>query len=132
MSVLAARPRWCEVHQHWKPCEHNTMEGNPLRIYVAGPVTGVHNYASAFILAYTALRNAGHHPVLPVGRTEDERLAQQAVPWTANMRRALRLMLDCECVAVLAGWEASRGARLEVQIAHALDMPVRPVDQWCK
>lgn len=33
-------------------------------------------------------------------------------------------------IAVLPGWECSRGARLEVDVAHALRLPVLPVDQW--
>lgn len=44
--------------------------------------------------------------------------------WGFYMRHALRLLLDSDQVYCLAGWENSRGARLEVHIALTLGMSV--------
>jgi len=41
------------------------------------------------------------------------------------------MLLACHGVALLPGWETSRGARREVQMADDLQMPVRPVQAWC-
>ena len=47
-----------------------------------------------------------------------------ATGWEACMRRDIAELVSCDAVAVLAGWEKSRGASLEVHIAKALGMPV--------
>ena len=46
-----------------------------------------------------------------------------APTWAEYMRTDLRAMLDCEMIALLPGWEQSRGARREVSIADELGMP---------
>jgi hypothetical protein len=53
---------------------------------------------------------------------DHEALAQ--VPWADFLRRDLAEVLRVDAVAVLDGWEASKGASLEVHVARALGMPV--------
>jgi hypothetical protein len=50
--------------------------------------------------------------------------------WVDYMRRGLRQMLTCDGVATLPGWEGSRGARIEVDLAYDLGMPVRALAAW--
>jgi hypothetical protein len=51
--------------------------------------------------------------------------------WANYMRLTIPQMLRCRGVALLDGWEESRGAKLEVQIALALgDMIVEPLRRW--
>jgi hypothetical protein len=50
--------------------------------------------------------------------------------WTWYMRKTIAMMLDCDGVALLDRWHASRGAKIEVQLADALDMPVEFVRGW--
>lgn len=52
--------------------------------------------------------------------------------WTWYMRHALRMLLECEGVALLPGWQQSRGAVLEVTNARSLDMPLDTVEGWIK
>ena len=52
--------------------------------------------------------------------------------WEQYLRRALRLMLECDGVAVLDGWERSRGARLEVEVAEQIGMRVDSVEGWLR
>ena len=40
------------------------------------------------------------------------------------MREDIRAMLDCDRIHMLPGWERSRGAVLELTIAHALGFTV--------
>lgn len=97
-----------------------------MKIYIAGPCTDCedHNFP-AFTTAAEQLAAAGHQPVNPTRRG--------VIPghtWADYMRLTLADMLKCDAVAVLHGWENSRGATLEVLVAEALHMPVRPVDTW--
>jgi hypothetical protein len=44
--------------------------------------------------------------------------------WNDCMRRDIATLMDCDTVATLPGWEHSKGARLELQIAERLGMTV--------
>jgi hypothetical protein len=47
------------------------------------------------------------------------------------MRASLALMLTCTRVALLPGWQVSRGASIEERLArHILRMDVRSLDEW--
>lgn len=50
--------------------------------------------------------------------------------WGDYMRRGLAQMLTCDGVATLDGWQLSRGATIEVDLARQLGMPVQPVEDW--
>ena len=95
-------------------------------IYLAGPMTGLpeFNYP-LFISTAQRLRRAGFMVVNPA-----ENGLPPSAPWAAHMRRDLHAMLDCQGIAVLPGWQTSKGASLEVQVAQALGMPVRTVFEW--
>ncbi len=95
-----------------------------LRVYISGPMTGYpqQNYP-AFISAEAELRAAGHVPLNPARNPEQP-------TWADYMRLDLADVLTADQLAVLPGWEASRGARLEVHVAHALEVPVLPIDAY--
>jgi hypothetical protein len=97
-----------------------------MRIYVAGPMTGVDGFnLPAFAWSTERLTAAGYDAVNP-GRHG----VNPGYMWEDYLRRALLDMLTCDGVALLPGWEESRGARLEVDVAVRLRMPVRPVGEW--
>jgi hypothetical protein len=97
-----------------------------MRIYVAGPMSGIEDHnLPAFAAAARQLDEAGHIAVNP-GR----RGVIPSATWSDYLRMALVDMLGCDAVALLPGWEQSRGATLEVHVAEALDMPVNPLDEW--
>ena len=50
--------------------------------------------------------------------------------WDWYMRHALRMVLEADALALLPGWEASKGATLEVHVASALKLDVRPLAGW--
>lgn len=99
-----------------------------MRIYVAGPMSNLpgHNLP-AFAAATQQLHAAGHDPVNP-GRHG----VIDGWTWPDYMRRALGELLGCEGVALLPGWETSRGATLETHVADALGMPVRGLAEWLR
>ncbi len=103
----------------------------PIRLYVCGPITHadpaqVERNLAAFHAAADALRDAGY---LVTNPAQDNGLPRTA-SWGQHMRADLPLLLQCTGVAVLPGWQGSKGARLEVHNATELDMPVGPVDLW--
>ena len=101
-------------------------------VYLAGPMSGypLHNFP-AFDDAAAALRAAGHVVVSPaeIDRADGFDPADTLPPerYGDFLRRSIRAMLDCEAIALLPHWEASKGAWLEFQIAKAIGMPVVPI-----
>ena len=97
-----------------------------MRIYIAGPMTGLPDYnLPAFAVAKTQLDASGHDAVNPGAPG-----VITGYTWQDYMRDGLHLLLDCEAVALLDGWEASKGAQLEVHVATALGLPVEPLSWW--
>ena len=96
------------------------------RLYISGPITGVADgNRAAFSAAEAQLRAAGFVPINP----RDNGLPADST-WHEHMRADLRLLLDCDGVALLDGWENSRGARVEFQLAAGIGMPRRMVAFW--
>lgn len=87
-----------------------------MRVYIAGPVTGKPDYKADFDLAAAALQREGHVPVNPAE-------LDNGMGYEECMRRALQMMLGCDAVYLLPGWEASRGATLEQRVAAACGIP---------
>jgi hypothetical protein len=79
-----------------------------------------HNFP-AFREAAAAWRAAGHTVVSPSEQEWNDDLGQ---PWEFYLRRDIPLLLQCDGVVLLPGWERSRGARLEAHIADALGMQI--------
>ena len=90
------------------------------RIYICGPMTGLpeFNYP-AFNAEAKRLRELGYHVENPA---ENEHPADQT--WAGYMRAALRQMLTCDAVAVLDGWASSKDAKLELDVAEAVGIPI--------
>ena len=93
-------------------------------LYVAGPMTGYpeFNYP-AFRTAGELLEAAGFHVLLSLHEDTSK-------PWDFYMRHALRMVLNANGLATLPRWQMSKGAMLEVQVAQALGLPVRSVEEW--
>lgn len=91
-----------------------------MRIYVAGPMTGIQELNFPAFHAETArLRSLGHEVVNPA-----EINADPSAIWAECMRADIRELVTCTAICMLPGFEASRGARLEKHIADALGMTV--------
>lgn len=117
-----------------------------MRLYLAGPMTGLPAFNfPAFDKAAAKLRGLGHEVCNPAEHDREmhgDKIEASATGDPADasavgfsLRDALAFDLDwiarnAEGVAVLDGWEASKGARAEVALAHALGLPVVPVYAW--
>lgn len=93
------------------------------RLYIAGPMAGLPQLNfPAFNAEAERLRALGYDVVNPA------ELNEPGTPWAQCMRRDIRALLMCDAIALLPGWECSRGANLEWLIATELGMPVLQAD----
>jgi len=88
------------------------------RVYLSGPMTGIpDNNFPAFHRWAAALRADGFDVVSPAE-------IQEAGTWELCLRADLREMTTCDAIALMPGWEGSKGAHLELHVAHRLGMEV--------
>lgn len=93
-----------------------------MKVYLCGPMSHYPdlNYPS-FHKHAAWLRSLGYEVLNPAENPEQE-------DWAGYMRVALRQVLDADMVATLANWQCSRGAKVEVDLANALGIPVLPIN----
>ncbi|WP_148612155.1 DUF4406 domain-containing protein [Aeromonas sobria] len=104
-----------------------------VKVYIAGPMSGlVMLNRPAFFAAETYLQGQGarvmNPAVLPDGWDHD-----------AYMRISTPMMMECDAVAFLPGWQQSKGSRQAFTRARAfgldllqLDMEVVADEQWVR
>ncbi len=91
-----------------------------MKLYLAGPMTGyVELNFPAFHAETARLRGLGYEVVNPAEVNPDA-----SAKWEDCMKADIAELLKCDAVAVLPGYELSRGATLECHIARALGMAV--------
>ena len=109
-----------------------------MNLYVIGPVTGKPSLNIAeFSRVKEALRIAGHKARIPHEFVDIE------WSWHDAMRISIREMLRFrrlntpmfpshryDAIAMLDGWEESKGARIEHDLAEALGIECRPWREW--
>lgn len=98
-----------------------------MRLYIAGPMSGYENKnLHWFLWAEERLRFLGYDVLNPAANET----RGQSQNW--YLREGLKLLLQCDGIAVLPGWECSFGSTLEVHVAQQLQMIVKPVVAWEK
>jgi hypothetical protein len=107
---------------------HSTIERQNIMIhpnalhvyYLAGPMAGYpnHNHPE-FHAAAAKLRACGHIIVSPAEYGNLSNLG-----WQQVMKRDIHALLWTDAIIALPGWDKSRGATLETNLARTLDMPV--------
>ena len=89
-------------------------------VYIAGPMTGIDQFNyPAFNAAAARLRAMGYHVENPA-----ENPAPPCGSWQAYMRMAITQLVKCDTIALLPGWEKSRGAKIEHRLATELGLSV--------
>lgn len=96
-----------------------------MRIYLTGPMTGITQLNFPRFNAEAArLRELGFTVINPA-----EINADTSRSWRDCMRADIRELVTCDAIALLPGWERSRGASLEHHIATALNLWIFTVDE---
>lgn len=100
------------------------------RIYISGPITGVENWQENFNLAEQELLKMDGaffvaNPVTLSQNVEKQFALQDSAPSYADyMAYDIKVLCDCDTICMLPHWQNSKGAKLEYEIAKALDMAV--------
>lgn len=107
------------------------------KIYIAGPMRGHENWNFlAFDTAEKHWSAEGWHVFNPAAMCralgyahfEDGRAIPSSVEGRRHVEHVIRGDIDCimmsDALAVLPGWESSRGATVEVAVALFLGMPI--------
>jgi len=90
------------------------------RVYISGPMTGIADFNyPAFNAAAAKLRGLGYEVLNPAENTPP-----LCGTWQGWMRSAIKQMAECDIVATLDGWLASKGAMIEVRLAFDLGLKV--------
>lgn len=93
-----------------------------MKHYLCGPMSGYPDFnRTQFVACAQQLREIGYDIVNPIEFDEEP-----GMPWSDYLRKDIRALMDCGGVITLPGWQESRGASLEIHIAHALGMWVLP------
>lgn len=97
-----------------------------MKHYLSGPMSGLPQWNfPAFERAAVALRAEGIDVLSAHEIQHNEPLGVVgSLPWTTYLREDLAELLSCDALIILPNWFTSRGARLELYVALALDMPV--------
>tara|TARA_R110002051_G_scaffold274653_1_gene335354 strand:+ start:206 stop:529 length:324 start_codon:yes stop_codon:yes gene_type:complete len=96
-----------------------------MKIYISGPISHDPNHEKAFTTAEEYLIFLGYSVVNPVDIPEKAFTGadRDVKRWHYFMKESIKLLMDCDQIYMLEGWEDSRGARLEQKIAMELAMP---------
>lgn len=105
-----------------------------MRVYIAGPMTGKPewNYP-AFHAAAKVIEAMGDVALNPAEQDLEfarEHVEEPDLIRQTYLRHDLLLLSTADSVAVLPGWENSRGATWEVSVCRMLGLPVRQFGTW--
>ncbi len=91
-----------------------------MRLYLSGPMTGLpDDNKPAFNAEAARLRALGYDVFNPA-----EVVLPDGATWAQYMRIDLSQLLTCDEIAMLPGWESSKGANVEHGLAVDIGMPV--------
>jgi len=91
----------------------------PHDVYIAGKITGLHNYAERFKEGCDKVRKLGLNPINPVTLPHRHNKS-----WEAYMRECIIAMLNCKYIYALNNWQDSKGATIEVNLAISLNKTI--------
>jgi len=91
------------------------------KIYISGPISGrsLEEAKDEFSRYAKKIGSMGMNPVNPFyNNVKDD------APWETHMKADLKIMLDCDEVHMLPGWEKSKGAKIELRVAKDMGMTI--------
>lgn len=91
------------------------------KVYISGAIAhhDINERKAAFATAEKLLRRMWLDPVNPFNNGVPEESH-----WTEHMRADIALLLDCDYIYMLKGWELSKGAKLELDVASSCGIKV--------
>lgn len=97
-----------------------------MKIYISGKVAGIETEAA---LLFEAVANKitalGHTPINPMQLDH----SQHNKTWEAYMRVCITAMMQADAVLALHNAVDSKGAKVEIDLADKLKMPILQIDE---
>lgn len=96
-----------------------------MKCYLAGPMTGLplFNYPMFELSAYK-LRKRGMEIFSPHEIDHDEPGGLGSLPYKDYIRGGLKLLLECDAIIMMDGWELSKGCMTELYVANACGLKI--------
>lgn len=92
-----------------------------MRYYLSGPMTGLPNFNyAAFNIAAKILRHRNFDLINPAENFD----GRDDLPREDYMRQDIKHLLECDAIILINGWEKSRGAKLELEVARQLGLEI--------
>lgn len=91
------------------------------KIYISGAIAhyDLEERKTAFFTASERLKGMGLTPVNPF----ENGLPDEA-HWREHMKVDIKMLLECDYIFMLDGWELSKGAKLELDVASSCGIEV--------
>lgn len=92
-----------------------------MRIYISGPIAhyDIIERKARFERAEEAILASGNIAVNPF-----ENGVPDDADWRDHMKADIKMLLECDAVYMLEGWEGSKGCKLELDVATSCGIPV--------
>lgn len=92
-----------------------------MKVYISGPIAhyDLNERKKAFKCIENALLEQGFEPVNPFnnGVPDDAH-------WRDHMKADIALLLQCDRIYLMPGWELSKGCKLELDVASSVGIPI--------
>lgn len=91
------------------------------KVYISGAIAhhDLTERKEAFRVVEEALRSCGYEAINPFNNGVPD-----AAHWREHMRADIRLLVDCDMICMMKGWELSKGAKLELDVASSCGIEV--------
>ena len=102
--------------------DSSPSEKRKAKIYIAGRVTGLkpEQYEPMFATVKKELEAAGHEVINSLTDIPHEDVNN----WALTIMECLPYVAQCDCIAMLPGWEKSEGAQIEYHFARGMKLQV--------
>jgi len=96
----------------------------PHKVYVSGPITNTPNHIKEFREAVEFLKYDGHKVLDPLTITPSKVILSEDKEWVYYMKESIKLLMDADAIYMLDGWQQSKGATVEHDLAEKLSIPI--------
>lgn len=114
-----------------------------MKVYIAGPIAGKENgNREMFAKAAELLKKRGHEPVNPFDIPGDHPdgpciggpASQEdgSHEYGCYLRADIMVLMFCDAIGVLPGWETSKGAATEVHVAQSIGLETIWLDELAR
>lgn len=98
-----------------------------MKVYISGPMTGIKDKNFPYFNFV-----AEHLRSLGVDVANPAEIEAKGTDWHDYLRADLKALLNCDAIVMIDGWEHSKGAHLEMHVAHRVGMPIKFIKEYLK